>query len=499
MLGADSQSPSILGIEVGATVVRAVVLSTDSLEVTAAAEAGIDTFDEHVFDSTTIRPALGEVMYQLAELAPESMMAAISIGPPQSGVGSGPALPPWLERQARNLGQNLICAGELGVAFCPQTPVDLLISLCEEAAITVARVDLAPVAAARLLMPGGADTIMVGSGRGWRARLRNNEVLEALHTDEIDIDQPMSIVRPDGRVTEIPKYHGVGVAPALDEEFELNLGQLAPAVGAAVGLIDNSPTNLLNGATVVGRAVPVTSEHHFGHLAGFVNEPGDGGVSSGSAVATAGGDSGFDPSSSAGAEPELISDPGVDVQAGVVETDVLDASGEHQAVSGQYPAVSGEHGAVDLNGGLSADDFADDFEVAAPIGDFDPGGAGGAATGQHNFDVDDLAPLQPDDGGPDPSPAYGFASNQFVPGSGGERTTVDLAHVPSPAVPADGGAFDDSPMVIDRQPGRSPRGTTTGDFDDITPVGESEGSSFPIMLVVLVVLIVAVAIFILTR
>ncbi len=452
MLGADLQSPSVLGIEVGATVVRAVVLSRETLEVTAAAEAGIDTEDEHVFDSTTIRPALGEVMYQLAELQPESMLAAISIGPPQSGVGSGPALPPWLERQARNLGQNLICAGELGVAFCPQSPVDLLISLCEEAAITLARVDLAPMAAARLLTQGGADTIMVGSGRGWRARLRNDEVLEALHTEEIDIDQPMSIVRPDGRVTEISKYYGVGVAAALDEEFELNLGQLAPAVGAAVGVIDGSAANLLDGATVVGRAVPVTGEHRFAELAGFAGSPGATGSSTDATAESADGSYGVAGPSDTAAESDR-----------------------------QQP--------VDPTG---------DYDLAALIGE--PGSAQGeSATAQHAFGVDDLVPLQPDGGEPNLTAEHGFASTGFVPGSGDERTTVDLARVPTPHVPDDRDGFDDSPMLIERNPGHTPGGTNTGDFDRIGTVGDNKDRSFPIMLLVLLVLILAVAVFLFTR
>lgn len=467
MLGADLQSPSVLGIEVGATAVRAVVLSRETLEVTAAAEAGIDTEDEHVFDSNTIRPALGEVMYQLAELEPEAMMAAISIGPPQSGVGSGPALPPWLERQARNLGQNLICAGELGVAFCPQTPVDLLISLCEEAAITLARVDLAPVAAARLLSSGGADTIMVGSGRGWRARLRNDEVLEALHTDEIDIDQPMSIVRPDGRVTEIPMYHGVGVAAALDEEFELNLGQLAAAVGAAVGVINGSPANLLDGATVVGRAVPVTGEHRFAEMAGFVDGP-----------------------AGTGSSPQAIAGP--------------PPSPPGTAPTGGQDAFAGD--------GQGPVDPASDYELAALMGE--PGTEQGeSATAQHSFDIDDLAPLQPDNtesnagvdngqqasAGFDTTSEHGFASTGFVPGSGDERTTVDLARIPTPPVPGETDGFDESPMLIERQPGRTPHATTTGDFDRMGTVGDKQGRSFPVMLFVLLVLILAVAVFLFTR
>ncbi len=210
-------------------------------------------------DSRAISPAVDDVLYQLGVDDRSQLVAAVAIGPEYSGVGSGPALPAWLDHQARQLGENLVCAGDLGVAFCPQRPIDTVISICEQADITVARIDLAPVAAARLLTPGSADTITMGSGRGWRARLRNDEVLEALKNPEIDPDQPMAIIAPDGLQISVEQYHDVSVASALAETYDLNLGQLAPAVGAAIGYIDSSPSNLLDGETITGREEVVTA------------------------------------------------------------------------------------------------------------------------------------------------------------------------------------------------------------------------------------------------
>jgi hypothetical protein len=263
VISPDAISSDILGIEIGSSAVRAVLVDRESREIVAAAECGIlsmsDPPSSGGLDSRAISPAVDDVLYQLGVDDRSQLVAAVSIGPEYSGVGSGPALPAWLDHQARELGENLVCAGDLGVAFCPQRPIDTVIAICEQADITVARIDLAPVAAARLLTPGSADTITMGSGRGWRARLRDDEVLEALQNPEIDPDQPMAIIAPDGLQISVGQYHDVSVAFALAETYDLNLGQLAPAVGAAIGYIDSSPSNLLDGETITGQEEVVST------------------------------------------------------------------------------------------------------------------------------------------------------------------------------------------------------------------------------------------------
>jgi hypothetical protein len=263
VISPDAISSDILGIEIGSSTVRAVLVDRKTREIVAAAECGVlsmsDPQSSGGLDSRAISPAVDDVLYQLGVDDRSQLVAAVSIGPEYSGVGSGPALPAWLDHQARQLGENLVCAGHLGVAFCPQRPIDTVISICEQADITVARIDLAPVAAARLLAPGSADTITMGSDRGWRARLRDDEVLEALQNPEIDPDQPMAIIAPDGLQISVEQYHDVSVAFALAETYDLNLGQLAPAVGAAIGYIDSSPSNLLDGETITGREEVVTA------------------------------------------------------------------------------------------------------------------------------------------------------------------------------------------------------------------------------------------------
>ena len=158
VIGLEGVSPDILGIEMTPIVVRAVRLNRDDRKVIGEADCPVIAVgDPTVLDPSASGPALDEVMYHLGVDDRTQHLAAVAIGPPRSGVGSGPALPAWLEQRARQLGENMVSAGKMGISFCPQRELDMVIMICEQANITVSRVDFAPVAAARVL-ESGTDT-----------------------------------------------------------------------------------------------------------------------------------------------------------------------------------------------------------------------------------------------------------------------------------------------------------------------------------------------------
>ena len=264
MTGSEGESPDILGIEMTPTVVRAVRLDRDARNIVGAAECPVLAVDDAVtLDPASIGPALDEVLFRLQVDDRTEHLAGVTIGPPRAGVGSGPALPAWLEHRARQLGENMVCAGKLGISFCPQRALDAAIMICEQANITVSRIDFAPVAAARMLEPG-TDTVTLGSGRGWRARLRDDEVLEALENADIASDDPLRVITPDGVAVSVDELHGVTLDSGVGLESDDDVGRLAAAVGSAVGVVDGSSGNLLDGDTVRGRSVPSA----FGDAAG---------------------------------------------------------------------------------------------------------------------------------------------------------------------------------------------------------------------------------------
>jgi hypothetical protein len=72
---------------------------------------------------------------------------------------------------------------------------------------------------------------------------------------EVGVEQPLTIIDAEGHSRSIDRYGWVDIAPDLYQSHHLDYGNLAPAVGAALGVAYESPANLLDGK-VVG------CEHH---------------------------------------------------------------------------------------------------------------------------------------------------------------------------------------------------------------------------------------------
>ncbi len=265
MAGPGTTSSDILGIEVGHRLLRGVRLDQDTTELTTAAETalGVGALSaDGIIDPVVVGPALDELLDRLGVGDRSQVRVGLTIGPRNAGVGSGPAMDGWLEAQAANLRETMVCSGGLGIAFLPSRAVDAAMKLAGGIGIDVVRVDLAPVAAARAIGDQVDDLICIGSGRGWQARMREFEVLEAMENPEVDRDAPLTIVAADGRSRSISRYGWVEIAAELDRSRRLDIGQLAPAVGAAIGVAYESPANLLAGKSVEYR--PAIGERNLG-------------------------------------------------------------------------------------------------------------------------------------------------------------------------------------------------------------------------------------------
>ena len=257
MEGPSTVSSDILGIEIGRDVVRGVLLDNDTSTVIAAAESAIICDrrfrPDGIVSTRSVGPAINDLLYRLRIDHNARVRTGITIGPKHSGVGSGPALPQWLDEQAQWLEEAMLCSGNVGVSFAPARAVHAVIALCRQVGLEPTRIDLAAVAAARLLGEEVEDAITLGSGRGWRARLRDFEVLEAIELADLPADEPLRVIRRDGLSGPITKYHKAGIAEELFAVQRIDLGQLAPAVGSAVGVLHGSPGNLLLGRSVAYR------------------------------------------------------------------------------------------------------------------------------------------------------------------------------------------------------------------------------------------------------
>lgn len=252
---ATEAGATIVGIEFASNYVRGVMLESSDGEslITAVAEAEIISPVGHgprgPFDSALVGPALDELIGLLNINISQPPQVAVSFGPSYAGVGSGPSLPPWLQQQASLLAESLICAGDLGVAFAPRSAVESVGEAVAASGLHLSRLDLAPVAAARVLDMMNVDTLTVGSGRGWQARLRDAEVLEALEVVSVDVDAPLLVIDENNDGQPVSAYFEVGLGANLVID-DPDLGQYAAAAGAALGLYYSSPADLLTGELI---------------------------------------------------------------------------------------------------------------------------------------------------------------------------------------------------------------------------------------------------------
>lgn len=254
MNGRKAVSSDILGIEVGRFVLRGVVLDAAVANVVDFAEVPLRPFPGESprvgsANCALIGPSFEILLSRLGLDRGSVFAAGIALGPRCSGVGSGPALAEWLAAQAEGIGEALVCAGELGIAFAPKDAIDGAASMARSVGLGLVRVDLAPVAAARVLIDPTHDVASVGSGVGWRARLRDLEVVEALDRADIVDDAPFQVLLPDGQIEPLTGYRRIAIPPGL-RAAGFDPGQLAVAVGSAIGVANRSGADLLNGTVI---------------------------------------------------------------------------------------------------------------------------------------------------------------------------------------------------------------------------------------------------------
>ncbi len=252
--------PEIIGVDVGHVACRGVRIDPRSSEIVAVGEVpfgphGIDR--DGVIEPSVVAMALDTLLGRLGVGDRSQVRVGLSIGPRNSGVGSGAAMGGWLQSQATTLGQPLVCSGGLGLAFVPIRSVDQAVKTAFDIGVELARVDLAPVAAVRAVGDQVDDLICVGSGRGWQARMRDFEVLEAMENPQVGPEEPISFRTAEGATYTLARYGWVDLSVDLLRSQQVDVGRFATAAGVAVGVLYNSPANLLDGKVINGR-LPVT-------------------------------------------------------------------------------------------------------------------------------------------------------------------------------------------------------------------------------------------------
>ena len=256
----------LVGVEIGRTKVRIVVLDWRANKVRDAVERPIAKAGgprDPIEQEFSTRSAIEAGLDRLDVIDVSSMAVGATIGFPNCGVGSGPALQEWLESLGEDLDEPVFYTGTGGVSYAPASCVDFVQRVFEPTGLGLNRVELAPVAAARVLKSVRSGAISLGSGVAWSARLLNNQVLEAFETVDGGFDDELQVLI-NGIGQPITSLDGFDIDPSFGPNRGLTAAALAPSVGVAVGLLDPEGPNLLaartTGAGDVGTDQPSAME-----------------------------------------------------------------------------------------------------------------------------------------------------------------------------------------------------------------------------------------------
>ena len=244
----------LLGVEIGRTKVRLVVLDGGGSTVHDVVERPIVKAGgprDPIEEEFSTRSAIEAGLERLELDDGSSVIAGVTIGFENCGVGSGPSIRHWLSALSDEVREPVVCSGSVGVSYAPARCIEFVQRVFEPTVLRLDRVELAPVAASRVLGPVKSGSLTLGSGVAWSARILDNDVLEAFETIDGVFDDVVQLVS-DGREGPIDRLTGVYVDETLCRDRGVSVATLAPAVGVAIALLGIDQSNLLDGTTVVG-------------------------------------------------------------------------------------------------------------------------------------------------------------------------------------------------------------------------------------------------------
>ena len=258
-----------IGVELGRSKVRVSLLDRSGRELIDVVERPIakaggprDPIDQEA----STRAALLAALDRMGIPAGSDLFAGATIGFSNCGVGSGPALRGWLESLSEDLAEPIMIVGDVGVSYAPARCVEFVQRVFEDSGLHLDRVELAPVAAARMMGGLSSGTVSLGSGVPWTARVLDGQVLEAFEAGDGEFDRDVRVTANGGAAVSPSSLHGVTVAEPLCRNRGVSVAALAPAAGVAVGIMSGERTNLLEGSTLNGPSVrAVTSARTVRH------------------------------------------------------------------------------------------------------------------------------------------------------------------------------------------------------------------------------------------
>lgn len=244
------KSQAIVGLEIGDLVVRAVKTDRNATGLESYAEEAVDATVDDSDSTEAYQRTIEAVLYQLELDEPETYRLGVAFSDVNAGVGNGPNMKSWLGQQVEKLDLSFVHVGEPEVSFAPDEVVNDVLALFRPSGVAVSRMELSPVAAARVLPPDTTATLTLGSGIGWQVDLRDGRVFSAYANENVPSKQVVKILMDGVEQAPVTTLHNLKIPPSLLAEHQIPVSVLCPAAGVAKGIAAREAENLLYGEKI---------------------------------------------------------------------------------------------------------------------------------------------------------------------------------------------------------------------------------------------------------
>ncbi len=251
----------LIGVELGRYSVCASILDSTGTQLLGYADNSIlSAEDTYGGDSRFPNPgpALAALWSKLKLDGMSNLRVAVTLGVGHAGIGSGPAIEQWVDSLAVKISDPITKAGDpnTGVSYIPTRHLGTVMGTFQSLGVVPERIELPPVAVVRVIPAVEDYSVSVSSGIGWKARIHQGQVLEAVaYPDGLGKDG-VHIEMGGQPEVELPQLEGVQVPSSLLADDRISMATLAVSVGAAKGLLTSGGGNFTTaiGAATVGAA-----------------------------------------------------------------------------------------------------------------------------------------------------------------------------------------------------------------------------------------------------
>lgn len=232
-----AMSTKSVGIEISLNKVRICVLSPSGVLIDFAEAPRTSSSSDSVAD---ISHSL-ETAWQRLVIEPGARVG-VAVGAGYSGVGSGPAMNPWLDALENKICQKVCRVGSSseGISYIPMACIQELKMVFENLGAHLSLVEVAPVAVARMLGNNGTGRMEFNSSVAWKTRVYKGKVLEAISSEILIESEEILVTGTDGLATILSNNSGYGLDESLLTANGLSVSKIGISFGSAIGVHSKS-------------------------------------------------------------------------------------------------------------------------------------------------------------------------------------------------------------------------------------------------------------------